>query len=214
MASAQKNANASQLTSIDSSFIKKENPARFKIGHFFKNETLCAILLNKYKTNDSAETYFNLRFFEKTKDSWAIKNEYDSLEISGILEDRFANFNEDKLPDYLVKAGIVGTGGNETEYLFLFNASVKSLMLVKGFENIPNTSFDNKSGVITSIGMAAGMPNTVYYKINNYHPTEIGGKNIWTDEEYAYLEKYRIKNGKKIVFYKERKKLPFDMDEW
>jgi hypothetical protein len=211
---AQKNANGIHLTTIDSSFLKKQSPTKFKLGHFFKTDNLYAILLSEFMSNDSTKTYFNLKFFEKTENLWTKKNEYDSLETDGILEDRFANYNKDKLPDYLIKAGIIGTGGNETEYLFLFDTSSRSLVLVKGFENIPSTSFDRKRGVITSIGLSAGIPSTEYYKIYNYRPVEIGGKDIWTDSDYAYLERYRIKNGKKIVFQKERKKLPFDMYAW
>jgi hypothetical protein len=202
------------LTKTESGLIQKENPNQFQFGHFFKSDTLYAILLNISQDYKKNMTYCKVRFFENVNNTWHKINEYDSLQTSGEIKTRFSNYSKDTIKDYLVSAGIVGTGGNETEYLFLFDIKQKSLKLIKGFENIPTTSYNAKSGTITSVGLAAGIPSFDYYKISSFHLIKVGGKNIWTDDKYGYLEKYKMVKGKKIVYYEDKKKLPFDLYEW
>jgi hypothetical protein len=202
------------LTKTESSLIENENPSQFQFGHFFKSDTLYAILLNTSQDYKKSTTYCKVRFFENVKNTWHKINEYDSLKISGVIQTRFSNYSKDTIKDYLFSAGIVGTGGNETEYLFLFDIKTKSLKLIKGFENISTTSYNAKTGTITSVGLAAGIPSFEYYKISNFHLIKVGGKDIWTDDKYGYLEKYKMEKGKKVVYYKDKKKLPFDLYEW
>jgi len=159
-------------------------------------------------------TYFRLTFYEKTNETWNKKNEYDSLKTFEKPKTKFSNYNHDGLSDYLVSAEIVGSGGNETEYLFIFDSNTRSLRLISGFENLPSTSYNIKTGIITSIGLAASIPNYEYYKIINFQLKKIGGKEIWIDNNYGYLQKYRINNGNKIIYHKEKKKLPFDLYKW
>ncbi len=201
------------LTKTESSLIEKENPNQFQFGHFFKSDTLYAILLDTSQDYKKRTTYCKVRFFQNVNNSWHKINEYDSLKISGVIQTKFSNYSKDTIKDYLVSAGIVGTGGNETEYLFIFDIKTKALKLIKGFENIPNTSYNAKSGTITSIGLATGTPNFEYYKISNFHLIKVGGKDIWTDDKHGYLEKYKMVKGKKVVYYNDRKKLPFDLYE-
>jgi hypothetical protein len=37
---------------------------------------------------------------------------------------------------------------------------------------------------------------------------------MWSEGRYGYMEKYRVVNGKKIVFYRDKKKLPIDFYKW
>lgn len=37
---------------------------------------------------------------------------------------------------------------------------------------------------------------------------------MWSDNGYGYLEKYKMVDGKMIVYYKDKKKLPIDFYEW
>jgi hypothetical protein len=117
------------LTKTESGLIQKENPNQFQFGHFFKSDTLYAILLNISQDYKKNMTYCKVRFFENVNNTWHKINEYDSLQTSGEIKTRFSNYSKDTIKDYLVSAGIVGTGGNETEYLFLFDIKQKSLNL-------------------------------------------------------------------------------------
>lgn len=202
------------LTETDSSLLKKEHPLQFQFGRFFETDTLYAILLNNSGDYAKNKNHFILNFFEKAGNQWLKRNEFDSIESSGKIKTRFCNYNKDTIEDYLISEGIVGTGGNETEYLFIFDSETKSLKLIKGFEKIPSTSYNSKNGIITSIGLVAGIPNFEYFKIDNFLLIKVGGKNIRTDNTYGYLEKYRMVNGKRVVYFKTKKKLPFDLYEW
>jgi hypothetical protein len=211
---AQK-VNSNQSLSYEvSSLLKQEKFYQFHFGHFFESDILYAILLDTSKDNKTGRTYCSVKFFERVGNRWIRKNHYDSLQTSRIIRTRFCNYNGDAIQDYLLSAGIIGTGGNETEYLFLFDIRTKSLKLIKDFENIPTTSYNPKNGVITSIGLSAGIPNFEYYKISSFHLDKIGGKEMWSDNSYGFLEKYRIVNGKRIVFYKDKRKLPIDFYYW
>ncbi len=202
------------LTLAESTLINQKKPYQFYFGHFFKSDTLYAILLDTSIDHKQNVTYSQVKFYEKVNNKWHKKNEFDSLRTSAQLQSRFSNYNNDKIEDFLVSAGIVGTGSNETEYLFILDTKTKSLQLIKGLENLPSTSYDTKSNTISSVGLASGIPNFEYYKINNLQLSKIGGKEIWTDDKYGYLEKYHIINGKKVIYYKRKRKLPFDLFEW
>ena len=201
------------LTYTDSSLIKQEKPYQFYLGHFFRSDTLYSIILDTLHDNKGV-AYCSVKFFEKVDNKWQKKNEYDSLQTSRAIQTRFCDYSKDTTKDYLVSADIVGTGGNETEHLFIFDTKTKSLRLIKGFENIPTTSYDAKSGIITSVGLAAGIPNFEYFKIEHFRPIKVGGKEMWSDNYYGYLEKYKIVKGKKVIYYKDKKKLPIDFYEW
>ena len=194
-------------TWLDDSLIKKEKPYKFHIGHFFASNTLYAIVVDTSNDNKKNVTYCNVKFFEKVNNKWRKKNEYDSLQTTNLIQTRFGNYSNDTIKDYLISAGIVGTGANETEYLFMLDSRTKSLKLIKGFENIPSTSYNGKSRLITSVGLVAGIPNFQYFKIVDFRLIKLGGKQMWSDELYGYLEKYKVVNGKKIVYYKNRKKI-------
>jgi hypothetical protein len=155
-----------------------------------------------------------LRFYKNVGNEWQKKNVFDSLKIEMPIKTRFCNYNNDVIKDYLFSAGIVGTGGNETEYLFLLDKETASMKLIKGFENVPSTSYDTKTGIITSIGLAASIPNFEFYKIKNFKLIKIGGKEMWSESGYGYMEKYRVVNGKRIVYYRNKKKLPIDFYKW
>jgi len=201
-------------TYLDDSLIKKEKPYEFHFGHFFADDTLYAILLETSNDNKKNVVYCNIKFFEKVNNKWRKKNEYDSLQTTNPNQTRFGNYSNDTIKDYLISAGIVGTGANETEYLFILDRRSKSLKLIKGFENIPSTSYNGKSGIITAVGLAAGIPSFEYFEIVDFKLIKLGGKQMWSDDLYGYLEKYKIINGKKIVYYKNRKKLPVDFYNW
>jgi hypothetical protein len=202
------------LTYADSNLIKQEKPYQFHFGHFFKSNALYAILLDTSNDNKHDIVYSDVKFFEYVDNRWQKENEYDSLQTSGVIQTRFCNYSNDTIKDYLISAGIIGTGGNETEYLFIFDSKTKSLRLIKGFENIPTTSYNAKNGIITSVGLAGSIPNFEYFKIEDFKLIKVGGKEMWSDNDYGYLEKYKIVNGKKIIYYKDKKKLPIDFYEW
>lgn len=202
------------LTQTDSNLIIRERPYQFRFGHFFKTNILYAILLDTSNDNEHNTTYCRVTFFEKVNNKWQKKNEFDSLPTSVGIKTRFCNYNSDAIEDYLVSADIDGTGGNETEHLFIFDNKTKTLRLIKGFENIPAKSYDAKSRIITSVGLAAGIPNFVYFKIEHFKLIEIGGKEMWSDNEYGYLEKYKMVDGKKVIYYKAKRKLPVDFYDW
>jgi hypothetical protein len=201
------------LTYADSNLIKQEKPYQFHFGQFFKNDTVYAILLDTLRRDNQNVTLFGLKFFEKVGNKWLRRNEYDSLPTWGI-HTRFCNFSKYNYMDYLVSADIAGTGGNETEYLFIFDKKTRSLLQIKGFENLPNTTYNRKNGLITSIGLVSGVPSFEYFKIEDFRLIQVGGKEMWADNSYGYLTEYKIISGRKIIYKKEKRKLPIDFYKW
>ena len=91
----------------------------FFFGYFF-NDTENTIIINTFSGNNQQDNFFRLQFFEIKNNQWEKKNEYDRLQILWPILTRFTNYNQDAIPDFLIKAGYIGTGGNDIEYLFLF----------------------------------------------------------------------------------------------
>ncbi len=77
----------------------------------------------------------------------------------------FKDFNNDKVKDVLI---FYYTGGraNPTYHLYLTDLKKKSLIRIRGFEELPNPELDTRNNIITSVALA-GTYFWSFYTINH-----------------------------------------------
>lgn len=125
------------------------------------NDRTYVLGIDEGNAKQADERIRELRFFRQKAGS-QITLWKEKLAIQYGLETKKADFNGDGVADFLIMKGTGARGSNELYYLFLANSKAKTLTRVKGFEDLPNPTYNFKYRVITSYSFAGKNYYSIY----------------------------------------------------
>ena len=137
--------------------------------------TLHVFGTNSYNEEKSNSTItFNHFYRDKTERIFQ-----DSFYCMNALLDR-RDFNNDKIKDVSFFY-FTGARANPTYHLYLVDTIRHKLKYVKGFENLPNPTFDSIHNIISSSALYGQRVATSFYRINSRNKLINLGHSIDTD---------------------------------
>lgn len=157
------------------------------------------------KTFFSADSnkLLSFKYFIKKNNSWQLINEYDSIPIPHGFNTDHADFNGDKIKDFVFLADVGGRGSNYFEHLFLFDTSKRSFINIRGFDQVCAPTYDSTEKTIQGTGLGGSTEDFRTYHIQKDSIIQVKGE-VWEDGQL--FKKYKIVDGKKIVTFKKRSK--------
>lgn len=128
------------------------------------NDRSYVLAIEESRSKQAEERVCTVRFFRQDSGSQTTLWEQD-LAIQYGRETKQTDFNGDGFSDFLILKGTAARGSNELYYLFLADPKAKTLTRVKGFEDLPNASYNPKYQVVITYSFA-GKNYYSIYRIN------------------------------------------------
>ncbi len=179
--------------------VKGDNNSTFYLDttYHFTDTIQNKILLKKFFSTDSVQL-LSFQYFNNNNNKWELMNEFDSIPIPYGFETDHADYNGDKIKDFVFLADRGGRGSNYFEHLFLYDSIKKSFKKILGFEEVCAPSYDTTEKMVVGTGLSGSYQDTRMYNIQKDSIIQIKGE-VWEDGKL--IKKYKVIDGKEIVTF-------------